>query len=87
MNKQAERYGDYLKDPIPFDIQLTADEYNTESLIGSSLESKVREWEYRFVTGVKNPASDADWNEYLNELKGYRYEELVALYNTALVRK
>lgn len=87
LNKQAERYADYLKEPIPFDIQLTADEYNKESLIGSSLESKVKEWEYRFVTGVKNPSSDADWNEYLNELKGYRYEELVALYNAALARK
>lgn len=86
LNVLSERYQDYLKNPIPAKIKLTKEQYNRESLIGTSLESKVKEWEFSFIKGTKDPNKDGDWNEYLSVLSGYNYTELVAIYNDALAK-
>jgi hypothetical protein len=32
-----------------------------------------------FVTGVRNPNDDSQWQQYLNELKAIGYEEYISI--------
>lgn len=84
LNALSEKYYEYLKQPIPSHIKLTGDEYRNESLIGASLEACVEEWEIAFVKGEKSTVSD--WNAYVSALTGYKYADLVKIYNDALSR-
>ena len=84
INQLSERYAPYLKEPIPAYVHLLADEYNEESLIGTTLEKYVVESEFKFVTGVYD--TETDWETYLTKLEEYRYKDLLQLYNNALSR-
>ena len=54
------------------------------ALITASLDSYIQSSEANFVTGVLDIDSDAEWNRYLADLRGYNCEELVEIYNAAL---
>ena len=84
INAEAEIYQDYIKVPIPENIKLDPDGYNRVALITASLDSYIQSSEANFVTGVLDIDSDAEWNRYLADLRGYNCEELVEIYNTAL---
>ena len=84
INAEAEIYQDYIKVPIPEDIKLDPDGYNRVALITASLDSYIQSSEANFVTGVLDIDSDAEWNRYLADLRGYNCEELVEIYNAAL---
>ena len=84
INAEAEIYQDYIKVPIPENIKLDPDGYNRVALITASLDSYIQSSEANFVTGVLDIDSDAEWNRYLADLRGYNCEELVEIYNAAL---
>lgn len=90
LNKESEIYVPYIKVPMPDSVILNTADYNSAAKIMTTLDKYIEMIEYNFITGEVsgyNPNSDSDWNEYLKTLKGYKYEELVAMYNTALNRK
>lgn len=84
LNKISARYESYLKEPIPAYIHLTQDEYQAESLYGTTLRNYIEESEFQFVTGVLNV--DADWDTYLSKLESYKYKDMEKIYNDALTR-
>lgn len=84
LNSLCDRYTDYLKEPIPQYIHLTKEEYQTESLNGTPLQSYIEESEFQFITGVLDPEND--WDSYLSKLESYKYKEVEAIYNDALAR-
>jgi len=84
LNGLCERYSTYMKEPIPPYIHLTEEEYQAESLLGTTLENYVEESEFQFITGVLDV--DNDWDSYLKKLESYKYKELETIYNDALVR-
>lgn len=88
LNRESERYVPYIKVPIPESVILNTDDYASAAKIMATLDKYIEMIEYNFVTGVKgyDPNSDADWNAYLETLEGYKYEELVGMYNSALNR-
>ena len=89
LNKESEKYLPFIKVPIPEDVILAAEDYSPASLILTDLGPYVEMTEYNFVTGEKNwdIEVDANWNTYLTELKGYKYEQVVTMYNNALNAK
>ena len=86
LNSESERYIPYLKIPVPEEVILDKEDYAEASLLLLDLGTYVEMSEYNFVVGEKNwdVNNDANWNSYLTALKGYRYEEVVAMYNNAL---
>lgn len=86
VNKEAERYLPYLKDPLPGEIKLTAKEYERIALIETSLNTYIESAEYNFITGVKDPESDKDWQEFIKKLEDYNYKTMLQIYNDALNR-
>lgn len=84
LNGLCERYTPYLKEPIPQYIHLTKDEYQTESLYGTTLRNYIEESEFQFITGVMDVGKD--WDSYLSKLDSYKYKELEKIYNDALER-
>lgn len=84
LNSICERYTLYLKEPIPQYIHLTKDEYQTESLYGTTLQNYIEESEFQFITGVMEV--EKDWESYLSKLESYKYKELETIYNDALAR-
>lgn len=84
LNGLCERYTPYLKEPIPQYIHLTKDEYQTESLYGTTLRNYIEESEFQFITGVMDVGKD--WDSYLSKLDSYKYKELEKIYNDALAR-
>lgn len=84
LNGLCERYTDCLKEPIPQYVHLTKEEYQTESLNGTPLQSYVEESEFQFITGALNVESD--WDSYLSKLESYKYKEVEKIYNDALTR-
>ncbi len=81
--KQAERYAPYLKSFSVENVKLSASEYTDMVAITSNLESHMKSVEFNFISGAKNPSSDADWNAFQTELKGYKYETLASAYTNA----
>ena len=84
LNAESERYMPYLKVAVPEDIILAKEDYSPVSLALTDLGNYVTMTEYEFITGER---SLSDWSSYINELKGYRYEDVIARYNAALARK
>lgn len=89
LNEESERYLPYLKVPVPEEVILAKEDYSPVSLKLTDLGNFVTMAEYNFITGVKdyNIASGGDWDKYINKLKGYGYEDVLARYNAALARK
>lgn len=84
LNELSERYTPYLKEPIPQYVHLTKDEYQTESLYGTTLQNYIEESEFQFVTGVMSV--DKDWDSYVSKLESYHCKEVEKIYNDALAR-
>lgn len=84
LNEISARYAAYLKEPIPAYIHLTQNEYQTESLLGTTLRNYIGESEFQFITGVLDV--NADWDAYLSKLESYKYKDMEKIYNDALVR-
>ena len=84
INAEAEIYQDYIKMPIPEDIMLDAEGYNRVALLTAGLDAYIQSTESNFIKGTVDIDSDTEWNNYLSDLRGYNYEELVAIYNAAL---
>lgn len=89
LNQESERYIPYLKVPVPEDIILDAADYEPISRIQTSLDTYIEMVEFNFITGVKDwdVSNDTDWNKYLDQLKGYKYEDVLAMYNKALTKR
>ena len=89
LNEESERYLPYLKIPVPEEVILAKEDYSPVSLKLTDLGKYVEMTEYNFITGEKgyNISSEEDWNAYINKLKGYGYEDVLARYNAALARK
>ena len=86
INAEVERYIPYVKNAIPDGFKMTSEQYNRVAAIIASLDVYRNTMESKFIKGDEvSPYSDADWNNHLQEMKKYRYEELVQLYNEALV--
>ncbi len=81
LNRLSERYLPYLKEAFPSEIKLTGEQYNTVEVINAGLSAYVDNMEYNFVTGVKSITSD--WDAYLQDLKKYRVDELISIYDGA----
>lgn len=89
LNKMSETYTPYLKTPIPQEVKMTFDEYNTIAIYESTLNNFVTSAERYFIIGTEknyDVESDTDWGKYLETLKGYRSEEMLNIYNSALTR-
>ncbi len=84
LNALSERYTPYLKEPIPQYIHLTKDEYQTESLYGTTLQNYIEESEFQFITGVMSV--EKDWDSYVSKLESYHCKEVEKIYNDALTR-
>ena len=84
INSEAEIYQSHIKIPVPENVRLEADGYNKIALLSASLDAFIRSTEASFIKGDLNPNSDADWNSYLNDLKGYDYQSMVNIYNAAI---
>lgn len=84
LNKLCERYASSLKEPIPQYIHLTKDEYQKESLYGTTLQNYIEESEFQFITGVMSV--EKDWDSYVSKLESYHYKEVEQIYNDALAR-
>ena len=84
LNTESERYIPFLKAPIPEDIILSREGYDETSSILLNLMPYIEMVEGEFITGVRDPFNDKDWNDHLNELVNYRYQKVVDIYNAAL---
>ncbi len=89
LNEESERYIPYLKVPVPEEVILAKEDYSPVSLKLTDLGKYVEMAEYNFITGVSgfNIANSDDWGKYVNKLKSYGYEDVIARYNAALARK
>ena len=89
LNEESERYIPYLKVPVPEEVILAKEDYSPVSLKLTDLGKYVEMAECNFILGEKgyNITSADDWNAYINKLKGYGYEDVLARYNAALARK
>lgn len=60
-------------------IYFKADEARRLSEIDTDLKSFIRSALAEFVTGVRNPNDDKQWDAYLKELKALGYEEYISI--------
>lgn len=65
----------------------TTEEYKTREEISSTAENYISEQTYLFMSGVKDPNSDADWNEYLKTVKETGRDRLQKIAEDAYARK
>jgi putative aldouronate transport system substrate-binding protein len=84
LNSMSEIYMPYLKVPIPEEIKMTADEYDKVVLLQTTLDKYIEMMECSFVKGDKKTSTD--WTSFQNDLKNYKYQELLNIYNNALGR-
>jgi putative aldouronate transport system substrate-binding protein len=85
LNSESERYVPYLKVPVPEEVILAKEDYSPVSLALADLGNYVQMTEYEFIVGERN--IETGWAEYMTDLKGYGYENVLARYNAALARK
>lgn len=88
LNEFAALYEPYFKIPEPYEIKMTSTEYEQKATIKAGLDSRIDFNESLFIIGKSgyDPNNDADWNKYLAEIKNFKYEDEVKLYNQALNR-
>ncbi len=88
LNQESERYLPYLKVPVPEEVILAKEDYSPVSLKLADLGKYVEMAEYNFITGERgyDVTSSTDWTNYINKLKNYGYEDVIARYNAALAR-
>lgn len=93
-NGRARQMG-FVENLIPYqgDVQFPAgnmsfneDEMNVISLYQTEIYSYVDEWNAWFIAGIKNPNSDADWDEYIKGFEKMGLQELIEAYQTAYTR-
>jgi len=60
-------------------LYFVADEARRLSEISTDLKTFVQNALAEFVTGIRNPNDDKQWEAYLNELKAIGYEEFIAI--------
>ena len=65
----------------------TQDEYELREDKQGVVNSYINEQVTQFFSGQKNPADDAQWNEFLNTLKEIGREELMEVAQNAYDRK
>lgn len=66
-------------DVVPNSLLYTDEERDEWDEVRSALKSYLTEAEALFAVGQYDPNSDADWNNFLNELEVLRYKELLEL--------
>lgn len=86
LNEMSEIYLPYLKNPEPQEIKMNSNEYSTITIIKASLDPQFKYLEASFVRGDQDPFNDAAYQGFIDDLKGYRADELLACYNDALAR-
>lgn len=81
-NATVNHYAPY-KPPVEMchnsKLYFMSDDARRLSEIDTDLKSYTRNALAEFVTGVKNPNDDAQWEAYLNELKALGYEEYLSI--------
>lgn len=81
-NATEEYYKPY-KPPIEMchnpQLYYTPEDARRLSEINTDLQSYVQQSLAEFVTGVRDPNDDAQWEAYLNELKALGYEEYISI--------
>ena len=69
-----------------FPMRYTEDEEKRYTDLETALNSKRDEYMARFFMGESDPASDADWEAYLSDLKKVGLDEFVELQKTVYER-
>ncbi len=94
LNRMSEIYMPYLKLPCPEEIKMTAKEYTDIERYKTSLDVQLKSKEYDFITNESyyskatqtSTVSSGDWDKFKSDMKKYKSEELVAIYNAAYAR-
>ena len=82
------KYGPDFADLVTVNsFAYTDEEQETWVDARTALISYVNEARTLFAMGEMNPADDAAWNSYLNELNNLKYKDIIAVDNAAYARK
>lgn len=84
----TEKYYAPYKPPLDMlinsKIYFVPDQARRLSEIRTDLDTYVKNSLAEFVTGVRDPNDDKQWQDYLNELKKLGYEEYISIYQARL---
>ena len=75
------------REEVVGDLIYTEEEYDVREAKASIIQSYIVEQIALFMTGEKNPKSDADWNAFLKDLETYGRSELLKIAQDAYDRK
>ena len=75
------------REEVVGDLIYTEEEYDVREAKASIVQSHISENITLFLTGEKNPKSDADWNQFLTDLETYGRSELLKIAQAAYDRK
>ena len=83
--QQGAIYKPYLRTNLPV-LHYTSDEMSQINDLEAQFDSFNSTAEANFIKGIKNPNSDADWNDFVSTLNKIGYQKLVSLYQGAYNR-
>ena len=75
------------REEVVGDLIYTEEEYDVREAKASIVNSYINENITLFLSGEKNPKSDADWNKFLTDLETYGRSELLKIAQAAYDRK
>ncbi|MBQ6645144.1 MAG: extracellular solute-binding protein [Clostridia bacterium] len=76
----------YAPEEVVYKIIYTQEEAEATSENRANIRSYIREARTQFVAGDLDPNNDADWENYINTLKSYNYEDVLAIDRAAYAR-